>query len=86
VDDDSDLAWHVIEAILEPQPQFLHPVERPLGEGSIAAVVAGGEAQARCLNPGHQRPPDRRISASSVARVQKHATLPASLICLVRRP
>jgi len=25
------------------------------------------------------------MSASSVARVQKHATLPASLTCLVRR-
>ena len=54
VDDDSDLARHPLEAILEPQPQFLHPVEHPLGEGGVAAVVARRKAQRLRLDPRHR--------------------------------
>jgi hypothetical protein len=45
VDDDGDVAGHVLEAVLEAQAQFLHAVEDALGEGGIAAVMARGEAQ-----------------------------------------
>ena len=53
VDDDGDVAGHQLETVLEPQPQFLHPVQRPLGEGGVATVMARGEAQRLSLNPRH---------------------------------
>jgi hypothetical protein len=52
VDDDGDLAGSVVEALLEPQPQVLEPVERPLCERGVGLLVAGGEAERICLNPG----------------------------------
>ena len=57
MDDDRDVAGHLLEAVLEPQPQFLHPVQRALGEGGVAAVMARGEAQRFGLDPGHLRQP-----------------------------
>ena len=52
MDDDADLAGDVVEALLELQPQILEPVEGPLGVGGIGLLVAGGEAERVCFNPG----------------------------------
>ncbi len=53
VDDDGDLARDGLEAVLEPQPQFLHPVQGPLCKRRVAAVVPRGEAQRVRLDPRH---------------------------------
>src|ERR1044071_9984860 len=53
VDDDDDVTGDEPETILEPQPQFLHPVQRPLRERRIAAVVTGRETQRFRLDPRH---------------------------------
>jgi hypothetical protein len=52
VDDDGDLARRLVEALLELQPQVLEPVKRALCERGIRLLVAGGEAERICLDPG----------------------------------
>ena len=85
VDDDRDVAGHLLEAVLEPQPQFLHAVEGALGVGRVAAVVARGEAERVGLDPRHLAAVEVQIYVLSRSRAE-HATLLASSICLDVRP
>jgi hypothetical protein len=52
VDHDRDLVRRDVEAILELQPQVLEAVERALCESRVGLLVAGGEAERVCFDPG----------------------------------
>jgi hypothetical protein len=55
MDHHRDLARHLLEAVLESQPQVLELVERALRAGSVVGLVAREEGERVGLDPGHRR-------------------------------
>jgi hypothetical protein len=53
VDHDRDVPRHLLEALLELQPQVLEPVEHPVGVADVRVVMPRGEAEGLGLDPGH---------------------------------
>ena len=66
VDDHRDPAGGVVEALLEPQPQVLEPVEGALRAGLVLGLVARGEGERFGLDPGHRRRDYWRRSAAEL--------------------